>query len=214
MHDPRPKLCTAPTIPCPYLLAVCLQLGGFEAAKAGLAAGRYTADQFQVLTRYAGWGPGQLEDECRRGVWLPVAACAGAVLQQLELPQQQRVAGWEQPTAAAAEGEGGAAAAGRCSMWHAIAQLAGGDLALLSREVRGVADPLIAAAAASAGASQRDLQQQQEQEQGQQATASASPEAEAEPGRGDEQPQVTEQGDQQSRGPGRASGGWHDGAGI
>lgn len=98
-------------------------LGGFEAAKRGIAEGRYEASQFKVLTRYAGWGPGQLESECARGVWLPVSASKHAVLR------------WAEPTSAVDD------------YWHYVAQLAGGDLAALSREVLGVADPDIQRAA-------------------------------------------------------------------
>jgi hypothetical protein len=58
--------------------------------------------------RYAGWGPGQLESECKRGVWFPAAASADMVL--------------------AGEHKGG-------DMWHAILRLMGGDYARLSSSV-------------------------------------------------------------------------------
>lgn len=45
---PPPLPCSCPPLPA------CLQLGGFEGAKKGLAEGRFTPDQFMVLTRYAG----------------------------------------------------------------------------------------------------------------------------------------------------------------
>ncbi|KAL4855729.1 hypothetical protein ACK3TF_003809 [Chlorella vulgaris] len=98
-------------------------LGGFEDAKRGVAEGRFEPEQFKILTRYAGWGPGQLEAECARGVWLPVSASNHAVLQSAKK------------------------SASVADMWHRIARLAGGDLAALSREVLGAADPDISRAA-------------------------------------------------------------------
>ena len=68
-----------------------VHLGGFSAAKAGLAAGAYDACQFRVLTRYAGWGPGQLEDEGRRGVWFPAAASHHLVLRHRHRHQEWEV---------------------------------------------------------------------------------------------------------------------------
>ena len=35
-------------------------VGGFPAARRGLASGKYTPEQFKVLTRYAGKEPGTL----------------------------------------------------------------------------------------------------------------------------------------------------------
>lgn len=164
-HRSRPLSCPPPTPTLP-------QLGGFQAAKAGLGEGRLAADDFRLFTRYAGgwvrararaggweagcalvkghpqgrrsaprvsggggeagpgglqglavrarerallpgrrqhgsafrapctapapasilpthahpatpgWGPGQLEAEVRRGVWIPVSASAAAVLRR------------------------------------------------------------------------------------------------------------------------------------
>ena len=42
-----------------------MYLGGFEEAEAGVRDGVYSHNDFKVLTRYSGWGPGQLDNECR-----------------------------------------------------------------------------------------------------------------------------------------------------
>lgn len=63
----------------------------------------------------AGWGPGQLEEEVRRGVWFPAAASSAFVLQQQ--PPGQPAAGVE-------------------AMWHQILQLMGGEYAELSAAMR------------------------------------------------------------------------------
>ena len=76
----------------------------------------------------AGWGPGQLEEEVRRGVWFPAAASSSFILQHHE------------PPAAAAGAEGGAAPPGGSSdlapggerMWHEILNLMGGEYSDLS----------------------------------------------------------------------------------
>ncbi|KAL4424592.1 hypothetical protein ABPG77_009176 [Micractinium sp. CCAP 211/92] len=101
-----------------------LYVGGFNEARRGLKEGRYSADQFMVLTRYAGWGAGQLEMECRRGVWVPVSASASAML-------CHQARGERQPD----------------GLWHHIAKLVGGEMGQLSDEVRGIAYPEIEAAA-------------------------------------------------------------------
>ncbi|PRW32622.1 hypothetical protein C2E21_8337 [Chlorella sorokiniana] len=97
-------------------------LGGFEGAKQGLAEGRYKPEQFKVLTRYAGWGPGQLAAECRRGVWLSVSANKHAIFRTtLEGQLVADTTAFGRPDVS--------------ELWHYIAQLAGGDLAVLSREL-------------------------------------------------------------------------------
>ncbi|KAL4421283.1 hypothetical protein ABPG75_010574 [Micractinium tetrahymenae] len=101
-----------------------VHVGGFNEARRGLTEGRFSPDQFKVLTRYAGWGADQLETECRKGVWVPVSASAAAIL------SQQAWAG-RQPD----------------GMWHHIAKLVGGEMGLLSDEVKGIAYPEIEAAA-------------------------------------------------------------------
>ena len=55
-------------------------LGGFRSARRGLSEGSYRPEQFRVFVRHAGWGPGQLEAECERGVWYPAAASPATIL--------------------------------------------------------------------------------------------------------------------------------------
>lgn len=87
-----------------------VHLGGFEAAKAGLEAGELAEANFKCLTRYSGWGPGQLARECKAGVWLTAAASGSFVLQH---------------------DKDGAA------MWHQALELMGGEFAGLSQAMKG-----------------------------------------------------------------------------
>jgi hypothetical protein len=59
--------------------------------------------------RYAGWGPGQLQDECKRGVWFPAAASADLLL--------------------SGDAKGG-------EVWHRLLRLMGGEFASLSESVQ------------------------------------------------------------------------------
>ena len=45
-------------------------------------AGELDPSRFKLLTRYSGWGPGQLQRECQAGVWLTAAASSSFVLQR------------------------------------------------------------------------------------------------------------------------------------
>ena len=67
-------------------------------------------DEFKFFTRYAGWGPGQLENECAQGVWYPVAASHDVVLS---------------PTAL----EG-------VTMWHTVLEKMGGAYQEMSRAMK------------------------------------------------------------------------------
>jgi hypothetical protein len=75
-------------------------------AGAAVAAGIAEPDDFRFFAQYAGWAPGQLEEECKSGVWFCTAASPSLTLNQ-ELST------------------GGA-------MWHAILQVMGGDHARVS----------------------------------------------------------------------------------
>lgn len=70
-------------------------------AGAAVAAGVAEPEDFRFFAQYAGWAPGQLEEECRSGVWFCTAASPSLTLNQ-ELSS------------------GG-------SMWHAILQVMGGE---------------------------------------------------------------------------------------
>ncbi|GAB4822247.1 hypothetical protein N2152v2_009293 [Parachlorella kessleri] len=114
-------------------------VGGFPAARRGLASGKYTPDQFKVLTRYAGWGRGQLEEECRRGVWFPAAASSAFVLQHLSMPSRtQRAQKAKQRGQREGINLGGTLTESGVAMWHQIMELLGGDYAKLSAEMKDV----------------------------------------------------------------------------
>lgn len=59
-------------------------LGGFEDAKEEVKSGRLPAEDFQMISRYSGWGPGQLAKECVAGVWFPAAAGSALILDQVK----------------------------------------------------------------------------------------------------------------------------------
>ena len=94
-----------------------IYLGGFKPARRGLAAGTYSPDQFRVFMRHAGWGPGQLEAECERGVWFPAAASPAAVL--------------------AGPASESASRADRGAKWFEIMRLMGGQYAALADAAQG-----------------------------------------------------------------------------
>ena len=62
------------------------------------------------FNKYAGWGPGQLDQECQAGVWFTVAASSEVVLNQRNLT--------------------------RSDMWHGVLDLMGGDYSALSASVK------------------------------------------------------------------------------
>lgn len=70
-------------------------------AGAAVAAGRADPSDFRFFAQYAGWAPGQLEEECKSGVWFCTAASPALTLN--------------------AELSNGRA------MWHAILQVMGGE---------------------------------------------------------------------------------------
>lgn len=125
-----------------------VHLGGFDGVARALTEGSVAPDQVKILTRYAGWGPGQLEAEVRRGVWYVAAASKHLVLQ---------------PSAA---GGGG-------SMWHAAMQLLGAEHAQLSEAVREQFRPDIMGAWAPAAGTQ----QAEQGEQGSGGTNGSDPES-------------------------------------
>ncbi|KXZ56964.1 hypothetical protein GPECTOR_1g870 [Gonium pectorale] len=86
-------------------------LGGMDAARSAVDAGRVQAKDFRWFSAYAGWAPGQLLMECKRGVWFTAAASPRVLLQEVEL------------------GQGPA-------YWHKVMQLLGGDYEELSNAVK------------------------------------------------------------------------------
>ncbi|GLC38654.1 hypothetical protein PLESTM_000758300 [Pleodorina starrii] len=86
-------------------------VGAMEAARDAVDAGFAQAEDFRWFTAYAGWGPGQLAMECKRGVWFTAAASPGLLLQEV-LP-----------------GEGP-------QYWHRVMNMLGGDYAELSAAVK------------------------------------------------------------------------------
>lgn len=80
-------------------------LGGIDGIGESLGAGEADKDKdVKVLTRYAGWGPGQLEEEVRRGVWIVAAASPDVIFSEFS-------------------GD---------DAWHHVLQLMGGEFAGLS----------------------------------------------------------------------------------
>mmetsp|Transcript_18217 Transcript_18217/g.58916 ORF Transcript_18217/g.58916 Transcript_18217/m.58916 type:complete len:338 (+) Transcript_18217:127-1140(+) len=86
-------------------------MGGFEAAKRSIAEGRASPDDFRWFTRYAGWGPGQLQEECSNGSWFCASTAKDLVLKQcIQLPKP---------------------------LWREILELMGGDYEEISKRTYG-----------------------------------------------------------------------------
>ncbi|KAF6264861.1 hypothetical protein COO60DRAFT_1481158 [Scenedesmus sp. NREL 46B-D3] len=105
-------------------------------AAAAVAAGKADPSDFRFFAQYAGWAPGQLEEECKAGVWFCTAASPALTL-NAELNN------------------------GR-SMWHAVLQVMNGDHARVSDIVSEVERRDLRAATARL---QQQQQQQQPLEQ-------------------------------------------------
>ena len=85
-------------------------LGGYDSACELVQQDGSTchADEFKFFARYCGWAPGQLESECERGVWFPVAAAKELSLKQvIQLPKP---------------------------LWREISELCGGELEEMARK--------------------------------------------------------------------------------
>eukprot|EP00898_Chlorokybus_atmophyticus_P003290 jgi/Chlat1/3962/Chrsp26S04207 len=89
-----------------------IYMGGFEAAKEAVRTGVAKASDFRWFSRYAGWGPGQLESECQRGVWVVAACDKGSVLED-DLKRSK-------------------------DLWPEILQLMGGEYAAFAKKVDGL----------------------------------------------------------------------------
>lgn len=84
---------------------------GLDAARQGLAEGRFRPQDFRWFAKYAGWGPGQLARECQMGVWFAAAASPSVILRE----------------PSSADG---------ADLWHHVLTLMGGDYEQLSRNVK------------------------------------------------------------------------------
>lgn len=84
-------------------------LGGLERVRQALSSGEVHTNDVKLLTRYAGWGRGQLEEEVRRGVWIVAAPSRGVVLDSNTTGDEK---------------------------WHEILQLMGGEYSALSEAVK------------------------------------------------------------------------------
>lgn len=62
------------------------------------------------FNKYAGWGPGQLDQEVTTGVWFTVAASSEVILNHQNLA--------------------------RSDMWHSVLEMMGGDYTELSNSVK------------------------------------------------------------------------------
>ena len=88
-------------------------LGGYESACELVKTGEVEANDCKFFARYCGWGPGQLQSECERGVWYPVACSKQIALKQvIQLPKP---------------------------LWREVSELVGGDVGYESRKAYGEA---------------------------------------------------------------------------
>ncbi len=83
-------------------------LGAFAEAREAAKAGTIAPEDVKFFTRYAGWGPGQLEEEVSSGVWF-LAACSASVI--LAPPPRQD---------------------GRGDLWAEVLRLMGGEYAAMA----------------------------------------------------------------------------------
>lgn len=95
-------------------------LGGVQGVADAMESGRADTLDVKLLTRYAGWGPGQLEQEIKAGVWIVSAASRDVILGQYYT--KQKLSG----TAKIGDGD---------DVWHSVLQLMGGEYAALSEAV-------------------------------------------------------------------------------
>lgn len=91
------------------MVANGLYLVRIEDAAKAVASGSASPSDFKFFAQYAGWAPGQLEGECKRGVWF-CAASSPAVVFNEEL----------------AKSDDDPLGKGYNMMWHHVLQLIGG----------------------------------------------------------------------------------------
>lgn len=95
-------------------------LGGVHGVADALERGVANTLDVKLLTRYAGWGPGQLEEEIKAGVWIVAAASRDVIMGRYSTGQG--LSG----VARIAHGD---------DAWHSVLQLMGGEYAALSNAV-------------------------------------------------------------------------------
>lgn len=95
-------------------------LGGVHGVANALESGKANASDVKLMTRYAGWRPGQLEEEVKAGVWIVTAASRDVIM--------GRYATNACPTGESVIAHGDDA-------WHSVLQLMGGEYAELSDAV-------------------------------------------------------------------------------
>jgi putative transcriptional regulator len=95
-------------------------MGGVDGVGRALEEGRAGIADVKLLTRYAGWGPGQLEEEVRRGVWIVAAASRDVIMGRLKTAD-----GMESDEVVHGD-----------DAWHSILQAMGGEFAGLSDAVQ------------------------------------------------------------------------------
>ena len=89
-------------------------IGGFNDAGRLVKEGKKDPREFKFFARYCGWAPGQLEDECDRGVWYPVACSRQIALKPvIALPKP---------------------------LWREVLELCGGELALKAKRAYAAED--------------------------------------------------------------------------
>lgn len=83
-------------------------LNGFEDAQKSVMKGAKNASDFKFYARYCGWKAGQLEEECKSGVWFPAACSSNLIVKDHSV------------------------AHGPADLWHQVMQLMGGEYKELS----------------------------------------------------------------------------------
>jgi putative transcriptional regulator len=96
-------------------------MGGFDGAAEAVRTGALRTEDFRFFTRYCGWAPGQLADECAAGVWFLAAASADVVL---ALPPDEALRPGREQAAATPRGGG---------LWADVLRLMGGEYAAMAQ---------------------------------------------------------------------------------
>eukprot|EP00210_Caulerpa_lentillifera_P004242 g4046.t1 len=57
-------------------------INGFDAAQRAVLEGTRKPSEFNWYTQFCGWHPGQLEEECKNGVWFPATCSKNLILKE------------------------------------------------------------------------------------------------------------------------------------